>query len=83
LFATGLVGEYQGEEELMHYLNAYIKKIENAISANTPIVEEPRIYSVPKGSLKKTVIVFVALLMITTFGAFLLEAVRKSGGPGS
>jgi len=71
------------DEELIHYLNAYMKKIENAIFANTPIVEKPMIYSVPKGSLRKTGIAFVALLMITTFGAFLLEAVQKSRKPGS
>jgi hypothetical protein len=83
LFLTGLAGEDQGEEELTHYLSAYIKRIENAISTNAPVVEKPRISSVPKGGLKKTGIVFVALLMITTFGAFLLETARKSRGPGS
>lgn len=68
------------DEELIYYLNAYIKKIENAICVNTPIVEKPTISSVPKGNLRKISIVFVALLMITTFGAFLSEAVQKNRG---
>ena len=76
-FLTRLAGDYEGSE-LRHYLSAYIKRIENTMSATTPIVEKPRITEVPRGSLRKTGIVFVALLMITTFGAFVLETVQDS-----
>jgi len=81
-FLTAILGDYEGKE-LMYYLNAYIKRIEKAMFVNTPIVEKPRIYPVPKGSLKKTGVVFVALLMIATFLAFLLEADQKSKAPAS
>lgn len=33
---------------------------------------------IPKGTIKKTVIMFAALLMITAFAAFLLEASKKT-----
>ena len=80
-FLTRIAGDYEGSE-LRHYLSAYVKRIENVISASAPIFESPGVSPVPKGSLKKTGIVFVALLMVTTFGAFLLEAAQKSRKPG-
>ena len=80
-FLTRIAGDYEGGD-LRHYLSAYVKRIENVISASAPIFESPGVYPVPKGSLKKTGIVFVALLMLTTFGAFLLEAAQKSRKPG-
>lgn len=76
-FLTQLMGSYEGHD-LKSYLSAYIKKIENAISVNKPVVETPRICPVPKGGLRKAGIVFVALLMMTTFAAFSLDAVLKS-----
>ncbi len=81
-FLAQIMGDYESSE-LKDCLSAYVKRIENIMSASTPIVEKPRISSVPKGSLKKTGIVFVALLMMTTFGAFLLEAAPKSRKPGA
>lgn len=75
-FLTQLMGSYEGHD-LKSYLSAYIKKIENAISVNKPVVETPRICPVPKGGLRKTGIVFVGLLMVTTFGVFLLDAAQK------
>jgi len=68
---------------LGRHLSAYARRIENVISAITPIVETPRVNAVPKSSLKKTGMVFAALLMVTTFGVFLLEATQKSRKPGS
>ena len=81
-FLTTILGKYEGKE-LMHYLKAYIKRLENAIFVNTPIVEKPRICPIPKGTVKKSAIVFLALLMAMTFAAFLLEAVKKSPGRAS
>jgi hypothetical protein len=80
-FLAQIMGDYESSE-LRDYLSAYTKRIENAISARAPIVEKPGISSVSKGSLRKTGIVFVGLLMMTTFGVFLLEAVQKSRKPG-
>ncbi|MHC4538576.1 MAG: Wzz/FepE/Etk N-terminal domain-containing protein [Planctomycetota bacterium] len=69
-----LTGEYK-DSALADHLNAYIKEIENLISTNTPLVAKPRIYLIPKD---RATIVFVLLLMITTFGVFLLESVERS-----
>ena len=79
-FLTRMAGDYEGSD-LRHHLSAYVKRIENAISARAPVVERPRVSPAPKGSLKKTGIVFVALLMVTTFGAFLMEVTQKSRKP--
>ena len=73
---TDTLNNYE-DKELIDYLNAYIKKIENVISANTPVVENPRIQSVPKDARTKSIVVFAVLLMITTLTAFLLEGIQK------
>ena len=79
-FLRNIISDYE-DKELKSYLNAYIKTIENTISTNTPVVEKPRIYPVPKGTINKSAVVFMALLMVTTISAFLLEAVQKSRTP--
>jgi hypothetical protein len=76
-FLTSILNEYE-DKELVDYLNAYIKKIENSISVNIPIMEVPKVYPVPKGTVKKSAIVFAIFIIITTFAAFLLEAAEKS-----
>lgn len=81
-FLVRIMGDYEGSD-VRNYLSAYIKKIENATSANTPVIETHRISSVPKGGLRKVGIVFVGLLMMTTFGAFLLDAAQKDQKPGA
>ena len=79
---TDILNNYE-DKELRDYLNAYIKRIENVISANTPVVEKPRISSIDKSARKKSAVVFAVLLMITTFIAFLSEAVKNSQPPAS
>ena len=64
--------------ELKDYLNSYIKKIENRISASAPVTEKPKIYAISKGTAKKSAIVFAISLMISVFAAFLLEGLEKS-----
>jgi hypothetical protein len=81
-FLTNMVSDCE-DEELIGYLNAYIKKIENTISTNIPIVEKPRICLIPKGTINKPVIVFAVLIVITTFAAFLLEGIQKSQAQAS
>ena len=81
-FLTNMVNDYE-DRELIGYLNAYIKKIENAISTNVPVIGKPRVYMVPKGAVKKAAIVFAVLLLITTFAAFLLEGIKKSQAQAS
>jgi len=45
---------------------------------STPVSENPKVYAVSKGAVKKTAIVFVVLLIVTAFAAFLLEGLGKS-----
>ncbi len=75
-YLAGLAEEYE-DENLTDYLKAYARAIEQMMLANTPIGEEPSIYPVPKGTAKKAMIVFVALLMVSGCGVLLLEAVGK------
>jgi len=76
-FLTGLVDVYE-KPQLKDYLNSYIRKIENTISASKPVTEKPRIYPIAKGTVKKSGIVFVVSLMIAVFAAFLSEGLKKS-----
>ena len=71
------------QQELKDYLNSYVKGVENRIAVSAPITEEPRIYAVSRGTVKKTIIVFVVLLMLTTLAAFLLEGIKKSQAQAS
>ena len=80
-FVTGMAAGGESSE-LKHHLSAYAKRVENVIAATAPVVDGPRVSPVPKDSLRKTGIVFLVLLMVTTFGAFFLEAVQKSRRPG-
>jgi hypothetical protein len=76
-FLNNIVKDYKGKE-LVDYLNGYIKKIENKIASAAPLVEEPKVYPVAKGTVKKSGIVFAISLMIAVFAAFLLEGLEKS-----
>jgi len=77
LFLLESVKEVE-KEELKNYLSSYTKKVENRIAASTPVIENPSIYAVSKGTVKKTTIVFVISVMISVFAAFLLEGIRRS-----
>ena len=66
------------QQELKDYLNSYVKGVENRIAVSVPIIKDPRVYAVAKGTVKKTLMVFVVLLMLTAFVAFLLEGLEKS-----
>jgi len=76
-FLTGLTGDYK-TDEIKDYLASYIKKIENRISASTPVSQTPKISSIAKGTVKKSAIVFVIALMMSVFVSFLLEGLKKS-----
>ena len=81
-FLANIIGDYT-EKELVDYLNAYTKRIENMISINTPVIEKPSVYPIPKGAVKKSTVSFAVLLMIASFTAFLLEAVQQRQAPTS
>ena len=69
---------YEDEINLLDYLKAYIKRIENKIANAIPLVEKPKVYPVAKGTVKKNAIVFAVALMMSVFVAFLLEGLKKS-----
>ncbi len=78
-FLTNTLTEYnENEQQLLDYLKAYIKRIENIIANVIPLVERPKVYPLAKGTVKKSAIVFVIALMISIFAAFLLEGLKKS-----
>ena len=76
-FLTDSAKNYE-DRALKDYLNSYIKRIKNRISVSAPISGNPKVYAISKGTVKKTAIAFVVLLMVTTFAAFLLEGIGKS-----
>jgi len=65
------------EKELTEYLNAYTKRIENLISINSPVTDKPSVYPIPKDTLKKSMVSFAVLLIITSFVAFISEAIQQ------
>ena len=75
-YLTELIASYE-TKELNDYLASYIKRIENRISASSPVSENPRISLIAKGTAKKSAIVFAIALMMLTFAAFLLEGLKK------
>ena len=77
-FLTDTLAEYkEDEQQLQDYLKAYIKRIENKIANVVPLVEKPKIYSIAKGTVKKSAIVFVVAFMMSVFASFLLEGLKK------
>jgi hypothetical protein len=81
-FLVNMMDDYS-EKESVDYLNAYTKRIENMILINTPVIEKPSVYPIPKGIVKKITVLFAALLIITSLAAFLLEAVQQRQAPAS
>lgn len=77
LFLLESVKEIE-KEELKDYLSSYIKRIENRIATSTPVIENPSIYTISKGTVKKSAIVFVIASMISVFASFLLEGLKKN-----
>ncbi|MCK5614935.1 hypothetical protein KAR91_74420, partial [Candidatus Pacearchaeota archaeon] len=68
------------KEELKDYVGSYAKNIENRIASGKAVIENPSIYALPKGTARKSGIVFVVALMLSVFAAFLLEGLKKSCG---
>jgi|GEM_PF-2889113 len=81
-FLTAVVNSYESKD-LKSYLNSYIKRIENRISASAPVTEKPNAWAVSKGTAKKIAIVFAIALMLSMFAAFLLEGLKKSQAQAS
>ena len=75
-FLDNIVNDYK-DKELIDYLSAYIKSIENKMANTVPLIEKPKVYPIAKGTVKKSGIVFVVSLMIAVFVAFLSEGLKK------
>jgi LPS O-antigen subunit length determinant protein (WzzB/FepE family) len=76
-FLDNIIKDYK-DKELIDYLSAYIKSIENKMANTVPLIEKPKVYPVAKGTAKKSGIVFVVAFMISVFATFLLEGLKKS-----
>lgn len=77
LYLSELTDSYK-EDALKDYLSSYLKRIQNRISAGTPVSEKPEIYLVPKRIPKKVASVFIGLIIISIFAAFLLDSFQKT-----
>lgn len=66
------------KEELKDYVSSYTKDIENRIAVGKAVIENPSIYALPKGTAKKSGMVFVTALMLSVFAAFLLEGFKQN-----
>jgi hypothetical protein len=71
------------DKQSIDYLSAYKKRMENMTLANIPVVEEPGVYPIPKGTIKKSAVSFVGFLVVASFAAFFLEAVQQRQTPTS
>ena len=76
-FLDNIVKDYK-DKELIDYLSAYIKSIENKMANTVPLIEKPKVYPIAKGTVKKSGIVFVVAFMIAVFVAFLREGLEKN-----
>ena len=78
-FLTSLA-EKCADAEQAEYLSSYIKDIENRMSTNVPVAAQPEITNLPRGTVKKSGIVFAIALMLSIFAGFLMEGLQKRTG---
>jgi len=76
-FVASAVKNYQ-EPELVDYINAYQKRLENFLLTYIPVVEKPLVQRVPKGTVAKTSLVFVVTLLLAVLAAFVVEGLQSS-----
>jgi hypothetical protein len=76
-FVASAVENYQ-DPELVDYLRAYQKRLENSVSTYVPVVENPLVRIAPKGTIEKTSLVFVVMFLLTTLAAFVAEGLQRS-----
>jgi hypothetical protein len=69
-----IAGEYKDKKD---YLASHVRRLNEAVSTKVPVIGGPKVEFIPKGTTKKTTIVFVLLLALTTFSAFLRESIGK------
>jgi capsular polysaccharide biosynthesis protein len=81
-FLTDLMGSYE-DSKLRSYLNSYVKRIENRMSASTPVTKKPNISTISRRTVKKAAIALAISLIISVFAAFSLEGLEKSRGRAS
>jgi len=72
-FLADLINKTE-KAELKDYLASSIKKIENRISVTSPVSLTPKVYLINKGTVKKSAIVFLSMVMISIFVSCLIES---------
>jgi len=77
-FLVRKLEDYKETQQVKDYLSAYTKRFENKMSDKTPIIEEPKVFPIARGTVKKAVITFAVAFLISVFGAFLLEGLQKN-----
>lgn len=73
-FLTTMAGKYKDKK---NYLTSHVRALKDVLSTKVPVIDGPAVEFVSKGIAKKTTIVFVLLLALTTFSAFLRESIGK------
>lgn len=77
-FLNKTLAQYDNHTEQKDYLSAYIKRIENRMANKTPIIEEPKVFTIARGTVQKAGITFAVAFLISVFGAFLLEGLQRN-----
>ncbi len=77
VFLLGLLDTTE-KPQLKDYLSSYIRTIENKVAANKPVIENPNIISVSRGTTKKMGAIFAGCLILSVFAAFLMESFEKN-----
>lgn len=58
-------------------LLAYIQRIDNQLTTVPPVIQQPKVRVLAKGTLKKTGVVFVSALLLSIFGALVREGQKR------
>ena len=84
LFLLDRLAEHNKENpQLLDYLKAYTKRVENKMANAVPLIEKPKVCLVEKGTIKKSGIVFAISLTASVFAALFLEGLKKSQAQSS
>jgi hypothetical protein len=77
VYLTRLKNEYQ-DNDILDYLSAYIKYVENKMDAFTPLIEKPKTYILSREPVKTIGFVLIIAFFLSVFAAFVREGLEKS-----
>jgi hypothetical protein len=75
-FLKSLAKEYK-EPESIYYIESSERKIENVMTENVPLIENPVVYIEGKGTVKKAGLVFLIAFAFSILAAFLAEGLKN------